>query len=231
MSKQILLFILLTLFLNIKPTPTTGQTFLKTFLENALDKTDIEIKPKCLGKVFERNLRQIKNYANQDQPIFILLTIAHIALDIYQQCPLDSIKEIYSKYKIKKSNSTLKEKLLTKLINTAKIIVPEMKNKHKTGESVGRALGKAINIFIRDGNPSTFRTLQATKQFDIELVVTVLGKMGFNEQCREEILNELMEISDYVSDVMEEEKNDLENAMKVIVDSLSMGGKVTKCNV
>ena len=144
---------------------------------------------------------------------------------------LNIFKEIYSKFKIKKSDSTLKEKLLTKLINTASIIVPELKNKKKTGESVGNALGKVLNIFIRDGNPSSFRTLHAQKEFNIELVLSVLGKMGFNEQCKEEIIHELMEMSDYVSDVIEEEKDDLENAMKVIVESLSMSGRAAKCNV
>ena len=84
---------------------------------------------------------------NLDKPIYILLIITHIVLEVYQQCPLAQFK-----------------KLITTLINPASIIVPELKNKNKTRESFGKDSSQKvvkIYIFIRDGDPSSFRTLRA----------------------------------------------------------------------
>lgn len=220
-------------FLAVSQCLEEPREFIKAFLEGAEGK-EITLNEQCFGSDFESALGELFRYIQQENHIYIILTLQKIVLGIYQYCPKDDFFAIEQVIEQKIRDGTMFQDIINKATEVSKILVAEYKAEYHTPASVGTALGKAVNVFT---GPITEELLFSSNDVVSDIIGGVLEgltKEGGEGKCKADILADKDDIIAIVKEILaalKEGKDIMEVLSKAVIKLISMGGLLGDCRL
>lgn len=220
-------------FLAVSQCLEPPREFLKAFLEGAEGK-EITLNEQCFGTDFDAALVELMKYVQEENHIYIILTIQKIVLGIYQNCPKDDFIAIEQTIEKKIKDGSMFEDIITKATEVSKLLVAEYKAATHTPASVGTALGKSVNVFT---GPITEEIVLESNDVVSDIIGGVLEgltKEGGEGKCKADILADKDDIIAIVKEILaalKEGKDIMEVLSKAVIKLISMGGLLGDCRL
>ena len=195
----------------------------------------VELDPECFGDTFDQNLVTLKEYADAENHLMIILTAQKIALDIYNNCPKDKVLEIIQIIKTKIDDKSIYDDIINKAMNVSKILVAEYKATTHTATSIGKALGECVAVFIKASSSELNLEVSNDVVNDlIEGILDGLTKEGEKGLCKADVIKDKEEIIKIVQDViaaLKEGKDIMEVLSQAVIKLLGMADLLTDCRL
>lgn len=122
------------------------RPFTNAFLYNTVGKS---LPNECMDATFDSYMAKLKEQADAQQTTSAMITLISIADHFNTSCPVATFKSIFDTLAAKVKDPAFIQELIAHGVSSLDILIKEHNNKNKTPESVGTAIGLALQPFLK----------------------------------------------------------------------------------
>ena len=211
------------------------------------------LSEQCLGKYFDYRYLLLKKSYKQNDFVNAAKNIENIVIDTFLNCPTDDLLSILDDNFIDyySSDSEFDKKIYSKLLNIGRILLSDIYNdKNINGASLGRTLGKIINLLksnytdqkelnLDDTSISPGSLLDIKEDDYFEFIAGIFAGMKEKDdekesECYKDILKGKSKIMKKINDgmkKMDEGKGFGETLTGILFGLVTVEGLVVDCNL